>query len=278
MASHWVTGKYIIEHYDILDFELNNLIRYGLDAYEPSTGYKYVDNTPHKERQNKPITTTEKGSNNNAMRINFKPRKKLRLITNKQIDIRDYNGLDEEVVTNIPPTNCRPVSFIIPDNQEEIDKFFLRNRRAIFRSIDVERAMLLYNITPIENELHQQRNRTQQENNDQNLCQQETTTECLSTLERQGDENKIPQLDGNSIKKIGRKKTLPDSECIKIYLQHYRDEKTLAFLAKSYPWETSPFADKPKPETAKDRIKKAINRGRELIPTRQRPESDKKGQ
>ena len=135
-----MTGEKIVEIYGILDFELNDLIRNGLDAYEPTTGYKYVDNLARKILE-KPSTLAANENQNSAIRIQLTPRKKKRMFINQHIDIRDYNGLDEEVYTNIHPANCRSVSFVVPDDHEKAAEFFARNRSAIFRSSDVERIM-----------------------------------------------------------------------------------------------------------------------------------------
>lgn len=75
----------------------------------------------------------------------------------------------------------------------------------------------------------------------------------------------------------GRKPTLDDMECLRIYRQHYQEGKQIEAIAKEYNWLNSPFADTPKFETAKSRINKALVRGRELTPHHARPTNDKAG-
>ena len=75
----------------------------------------------------------------------------------------------------------------------------------------------------------------------------------------------------------GRKSTLDNMECIKIYRLHYQEGKKIEAIAKEYNWLNSPFADSPKFETAKSRINKALVRGRELTPHHARPTNDKAG-
>jgi hypothetical protein len=75
----------------------------------------------------------------------------------------------------------------------------------------------------------------------------------------------------------GRKKTLDDMGCLKIYRQHYQGGISIKSLAEGFNWVDSPFADNPVFETARDRIKVAIKRGRKLTPLHDRPAKDKAG-
>ncbi|WP_428567040.1 MAG: hypothetical protein ACP59X_07235 [Solidesulfovibrio sp. DCME] len=75
----------------------------------------------------------------------------------------------------------------------------------------------------------------------------------------------------------GRKPTLDDMECLRIYRQHYQEGKPIEALAKEYDWLNSPFADNPVFETAKSRINNALKRGRKLTLPHARPANDKAG-
>ncbi|MEL7641678.1 MAG: hypothetical protein AAGU21_18745 [Solidesulfovibrio sp.] len=76
----------------------------------------------------------------------------------------------------------------------------------------------------------------------------------------------------------GRKQKLSDMECLRLYRLHYSgDRPSIAKIANEYNWKDSPYMDTTSDNTKRDRIKKAIIRGRAQTPPRDRPLSDKTG-
>jgi len=72
-----------------------------------------------------------------------------------------------------------------------------------------------------------------------------------------------------SVAPKGRYRLLSDADCLRLYRNHYDGGQSIAYLAKSFAW-----GDTPGESTARSRVKKALEYGRDLTLPRDRPASD----